>query len=296
MRVKCFCRSVWRFQADGSRGVGAARGMLAGAVVLAACSYLITGSAAASPQVVSPSFTTLTAAFVPNKLDAPSTMELGFQLHRPAGDTPPPLIGMEFDLPAGVSLTTSELGQETCEPATLASTGPKSCKPDTVMGYGNALIVAPDVAEALLEPIGLTVFQAPAVNRHTTLLFYGNGSTPAIAQELFSGQMLEASGSFGADLDTTLPLLPGLPGEPDTTVMRMYAGIGPKGVTYYKNVHGVRVAYKPQGLTVPSRCPAGGFPFGVRLRFADGSTESASTTTPCPSSGDHARREGRHSQ
>ena len=149
MRVKGFCRPVWRFQSDGSRGVGAARGMLAAAVGLVACGCLASGAVAASPHVVSPSSTTLTAAFVPNKLDVASTMEVGVQIHRPAGETPPPLIGMELNLPAGVSLTTSELGLDTCDAATLTRAGPMGCKPDSVMGYGNAMVLAPDAVEAL---------------------------------------------------------------------------------------------------------------------------------------------------
>ncbi len=266
------------------------RGMLAAAVAFMGCGCLPPDSIAASPGVTSPSSVTVTAGFVPNQLGAASTMDLGFQIHRPAGETPPPLVGVEFRLPAGVTLTTSELGLDTCDPATLASMGSKGCRPDAVMGYGNALIVAPDAAEPVLEPIGLTVLMGPAKDRHTTLLFYGNGSSPAIAQELFSGEMLEESKLFGADLDTTIPLISGLPGEQDTTVVRMSAGIGSKGVTYYKSVRGVRVAYTPKGLIVPAHCPTGGFPFRATLRFVDGSTESASTRTPCPSRGGHAGR------
>ncbi len=271
------------------------RGILAAAALMA-CGCLVPDPTAASPTVTSPSSVTLIAGFVPNELEAASTMELGFRIRRPAGEVPPPLTGIEFRLPAGVSLTTSGLGLNICDPATLASAGSEGCKPEAVMGYGNALILVPDAAEALLEPVGLTVLMGPPENRHTTLLFYANGSSPAIAQTLFSGQMLEESGPFGADLDTTIPLMSGLPGEPDATVVRMHAGIGSKGVTYYRSVHGVRVPYTPKGLIVPSHCPTGGFPFGVTLRFADGSTESASTTTPCPTRGGHTPRRGSRSQ
>ncbi len=274
----------------------ARRGILTTAAALAMWGCLAPGLATASQGATSPSSVTLAAGFVPNKLGAASTMELGFRINRPAGETPPPLIGVNFRLPAGVSLTTSELGLDRCDPATLASAGSKGCSPDAVMGYGNALILAPDAAEAVLEPVGLTVLMGPAKSRHTTLLFYANGSSPTIAQALFSSEMLEESGPFGADLNTTIPLMSGLPGEPDTTVVRMYAGIGSKGVTYYRSVHGVRVAYTPKGMIVPSHCPTGGFRFGATLRFADGSTESALTTTPCPSRGGHAPRRRHRSQ
>ncbi len=218
-------------------------------------------------------------------------MELGFRIPRSAGETPSPLVDVEFHLPAGVSLASSELGLSSCEPATLASAGAGGCKPDAVMGYGNALIVTPDAAEAVLEPAGITVLMGPAKNRHTTLLFYASGDSPVIAQLLFSAGLIEDSGAFGGNLDTTIPNIAGLPGEADAAVVNMTATIGSKGVTYYKIMHGRRVAYTPKGVVVPSRCPAGGFPFGATFKFANGSTASASITTPCPSShGGHARQ------
>jgi hypothetical protein len=270
-------------------------GVLVAALALVASGCLAAGSLGAAPPAKpssssSSTTTTLIGGFIPNRLDAPSTMELGFHIHRPPGQTPPPLIGMEFLLPEGVSLTTSELGLELCTSAQLASSGASGCGPNSVMGYGSALIFAPDAAEPVLEPAGVTVFEAPPQDKHTTLLFDASGSSPVITQELFSGEMLDESKPFGANLDTLVPLTPGLPGEPDTTVMHMRTYIGPKGVTYYKIVDGVRIGYTPKGVIVPSTCPPGGFPFGAKFRFADGSTETASTTSPCPSRGSSSRR------
>ena len=88
----------------------------------------------------------------------------------------------------------------------------------------------------------------------------------------------------------TMPPIAGLPGEPDATVVRMQTSIGSKGVTYYKNVHGARVAYTPKGVILPLRCPAGGFPFAATFMFADGSKESVSTKSPCPSRGVQSNR------
>ena len=271
------------------------RGVLTAVVVLATCccplssaAAALPSSATASPRLASTSSTTLTAGFSPNTLGAASTMELGFRIHRSAGETPSPLIDAKFRLPAGVSLSTSELGQSSCTPATLAGAGAGGCETDAVMGYGKASIFTPDAAEAVLEPAGITVLMGPAENRHTTLLFYASGDSPVIAQLLFSAQLIEDSAPFGADLDTTIPLTAGLPGEPDAAVVSLSSTIGSKGVTYYKSVHGARVAYTPKGVVVPSQCPAGGFPFGATFRFANGSTESVSITSPCPQHGGHA--------
>ncbi len=266
-------------------------GVLRVVVTLAACcvvSYL----AAGLPPSASASGATLTAGFSPNRLGAAAAMELGFRLHRSADGETPILTNVEFHLPAGVSLTASELGLASCDSTTLSSSGVGGCQSDAVMGYGSAVVLAPDGAEALREPSRVTVLMGPAIDRHTTLLFYVTGDSPVIAQLLFSAQMVEGSGAFGGDLNAVIPLTAGLPGEPDASVLGISATLGSNNVIYHESVHGRRVAYKPKGVAVPSHCPSGGFPFAAKFTFADGSTESASTTTPCPSSGVHARRRG----
>jgi hypothetical protein len=265
----------------------------AAVAVLAGCGCLAPGLAKASPASRL-SASTLSARFVPDVLGAASTIELGFQIHRLGGEVPPPLTGVDFGLPAGVSLSTSELGLASCDRQTLARRGSAGCQPDAVMGYGEAVILAPDAVEALVEPVDLTLLMGPAENRHTTLLFYVSGDSPVIAQAVFSGQLVEESGLYPGRLGTTIPLMAGLPGEPDTTVVSMRSSIGSRGVTYYKRVHGVKVAYTPKGVSVPLHCPAGGFPFAVTFTFANGSREFVPTTAPCPLRRRHIRhRRGR---
>jgi hypothetical protein len=258
--------------------------------VLAVCGWAGSGLAMAQ-TAPPPSSTTFAAGFAPNELGAYSTIELAFHLYRPGGALPPPLTGIEFLLPTGVSLTTSKLGLDVCEDATIENAGSEGCLPDSVMGYGSASMIAPTEVEGILEPAGVTILEAPAVDRHTTLLFDVSGGSPVIAQVVVTGQMLEASEPFGANLSTTFPITPGLPGEKDVSVISMDAGIGSKGVTYYNFVHGKRVPYTPQGVVIPSRCPAGGFPFQARFHFADGSSESMSTASPCPRGGRRHKRE-----
>jgi hypothetical protein len=259
------------------------------AIALVACGWLTPSLALAQTAAAPPPSASFTGGFAPDTLGAPSTIELGFQIKEPQGEVPPPLVGIDFRLPAEVSLTTSELGLDSCTLATLANAGSAGCRADTVMGHGRAVIVTPDAAGEITETVGVTVLMGQATNRHTTMLFYANGTSPVIAQQVFSGQLVEASGPFGADLRTTVPLTPGLPGEPDATVVRMQTDIGSKGVTYYKRVHGVRVPYTPKGVILPEHCPAGGFPFAATFLFADGSRASASTTAPCPSRHDPSR-------
>jgi hypothetical protein len=267
------------------------RGLLAAAAAVLAVSVCTgSGLAMAASAGSPPSTTTFTAGFSPNKLGAYSTIELGFHLYRPGGALPPPLAGVDFLLPAGVSLTTSKLGLDVCQQATVESAGSEGCLPDAVMGYGSATMIAPTAVEGILEPAGITIFEAPPVDRHTTLLFDMSGSSPVITQVVLFGEMLDASDPFGGNLSTAFPITAGLPGEKDVSVLSMRADIGSKGVTYYNDVHGKRVPYTPQGVVIPSRCPAGGFPFQARFQFADGSTESASAKSPCPPPSGRARR------
>ena len=258
------------------------------AVALAVCGCGGSASAIASQTAPAPSSSTLQAKFAPNKLGAYSTIEVGFHLYRPGGALPPPLTAVDFLLPTGVSLTTSNLGLDDCDQQMVESKGAEGCLADSVMGYGNATMVAPTQVEGVIEPAGLTVFEAPPIERHTTLMFEASGNAPVISEAVILGQMLTASAPYEGNLSTNFPLTPGLPGENDVSVVSMYAAIGPKGVTYYHYIHGQRVPYKPQGVVIPSHCPAGGFPFGAKFQFADGSSESLSTTSPCPhSSGSH---------
>lgn len=156
------------------------------------------------------------------------------------------------------------------------------------MGLGSATVGVPIGPGTVQEQVKLTVLMAPAVNGHTAMSFYAVGGTPVIAQLVFPGLLLPDSGPFGASLDTTIPLIPGLPGAQGVAMIAMQVSIGSKGLTYYRRVHGKSVAYVPKGFAVPLHCPAGGFPFGASFTFANGTTESASSTAPCPPA--HGRR------
>lgn len=265
------------------------RGLISvAAVVLAICGCAQPALTAAATNPP-PSSSVFTAGFSPNRLGAYSTMELWFHLYRPDGAVPPPLVGVEFLLPPGVSLTTSSLGLDTCDETTVANVGAGGCLPDAVMGYGSAQMIAPTEAEGIVEPASVTILQAPPVDRHTTMLFDVSGVSPVIAQVAVVGQMLDAPAPFEGNLSTSFPITPGLPGEKDVSVVSMRAGIGSKGVTYYRYLHGVRVPYTPHGIVVPSHCPTGGFRFGATFHFMDGTSESASATSPCPIGGRRGR-------
>jgi hypothetical protein len=47
-------------------------------------------------------------------------------------------------------------------------------------------------------------------------------------------------------------------------------------------VNGRTVSYRPHGVSVPKRCPPGGYPFAAELTFEDGTSTTADYNIPCP--------------
>lgn len=231
----------------------------------------------------------LSASFEPNKFRASATVNIEFWIRTPSDQAPSPLIGTDIRLPAGVGLSTSELGLATCDAMTLDDQGPSGCSRNALMGYGSALVAVPDGFHTLYEPVDITVVMGPPSHHHTAMLLYASGTSPVIAQLVFQSTLLGDSEQDGTALNTSIPLISGLPGEPTARVVRFQVSIGPKGLTYYKRVHDATVAYSPQGIIIPAQCPTGGFPFEARFMFADGTSVSATDTAPCPLRGAGAK-------
>ncbi|HEV3071794.1 MAG TPA: hypothetical protein VGY76_10275 [Solirubrobacteraceae bacterium] len=256
----------------------------------ALCVTLTAPSPTTAGQLVS-----LKVGFSPDRLSASTTINVGFDVKTPTGQPPSPLVGISMNMPKGVNLSTTSLGLAVCHPAPLEADGPEGCSPNAVMGHGTALVEVPIGPEIIHEWANVTILMGPAIDHHTTLIYYADGRTPVSAQVVFNGLLLPGSGPFGGLLNTTIPLVPSLPGAPDAAVVYVRTTFGPAGLRYYKHQHGRTVAYKPEGIEVPSTCPAGGFPFAATFSFQDGSNASANAAVPCPSAAGSARsgRRGR---
>ena len=150
------------------------------------------------------------------------------------------------------------------------------------MGYGSALVEVPFGPRVVFERAPITIVSGPVLNGSISMLFYASGDFPVIANLAFQGLLLSAKGRYGGLLDTRLPLVPSVPDGPDVSLVGLHTAIGPSGIVYREQVGGKTVVFKPNGLLLPRRCPRGGFPFAVRLRFQDGTTARAGTAVPCP--------------
>lgn len=229
------------------------------------------------------------ASFAPERLGQGTTIHVGFQVQSPPGVLPVPLTQMSVLLPGGLSVSTSELGLETCRATKLEEAGPSGCPPDSPIGHGSATAVLPFGSELVFEHVAITLFSGPLQAGTPTLLVFARGEHPVLSDRVFPGMVLPASGSFGSLIEASIPPVPGLAGGPDVAVVQFATTIGPSGILYREGAHGRLITFHPEGVILPVRCPRGGFPFQLRLGFLDGTTAGARTVVSCPRASGQAR-------
>ena len=247
----------------------------------AAAAALICAFATAAADAVSEQ-ASLHASFSPNRLGTPTTIGFALHLSSAEGTAPPPLTAMNLRMPAGMNYTTTTLGLAICQPAALQAKGPAGCPANSRLGFGSALVEVPFGTGSGHEIPEIQAVAGPSPHGNLVVLFYANGLSPVYAQLAFSAEVLPDMGRFGSQLATTVPLVTSVPGGPDVSIVSVQTTIGPSHLTYYHRRHGRLVPFKPRGVSVPERCPRGGFPFAAQFTFQDGSRTSAATTVPCP--------------
>jgi hypothetical protein len=240
------------------------------------------GSALAVPRV------TLRAGFNPERLGLSTTVDLRILIAPGDEPIPPPLTQAEVRYPAGLDPELSGLGIDDCSAATLETLGIGGCPPDSIMGDGQAIAEFLIGRHIVREVADMTAVRTTELEGHLTMLMYLYDESAVSTQLILTGRVLPADGPFAGLLDLQVPLLQSISGAPDVSVAEIELGLGPESLTYYEHVAGKLTHYIPEGITLPKRCPRGGFPFAVTLGFAGGSQASARTAVPCP--GRAARR------
>jgi hypothetical protein len=238
--------------------------ILAAAVTL----YLTLAAGARGAQTAS-----MSAKFAPEKLGAPTSLSLGFQL---GGDgLPPPLTAVDVHYPANLGLLTSGLGLASCDPVQLEEHGPSICPPNSLMGRGSALAKVPLGSEVLAETAQIALVAGPSQDGSLRILISATGLSPV------AGGFVMPTLLLAGRMHITVPLVPTLPGAPDLSVVRIQTTLG-GNLTYYQRAHGKMVAYRPNGIGLPKRCPRGGFKFAATFAFLDRTTAAAHTAVGCP--------------
>jgi hypothetical protein len=221
---------------------------------------------------------TISAVFTPLRLGAHTTATLGFQLRASGGGLPSPLTGIDFRYPRDLGIATSGLGLAACDPVRLEARGPTVCPPNSIMGRGSAEVEVPLGPEVQRESASLVLVAGPSRGGFLNLLVCATGTSP-VAARIVMPTLLE-----NGHLHIDVPTIPSLPEGPDVSVVRVRVTLG-GSLTYFRRAGGRRVAYRPQGIVLPPRCPRGGFLFGGSFSFLDGSLVSASTRVRCPRGG-----------
>lgn len=184
------------------------------------------------------------------------------------GGFPSPLIGLNVYAPAGVKIAPT--GFPTCASATLQLKGAGGCPQRSDAGpRGKGLGVVSFGGERVPEEVTIQPFFNPGGG----LTFYVVGSTPASFEVLEPGHWIPAAQPFGAELVVVVPLIETVPGANDASVTSFKVEVG---AAYRKD--GRVLSY----LTQPRKCPHGGFPTRLELKFLSGETTSVSTAVPCP--------------
>jgi len=191
------------------------------------------------------------------------------------GGFPAPLIGVKFYGPAGAKL--SPQGFATCSPTVIETKGPGPCPKGSIAGpKGSANGVVSFGTERVTESLTVQPFFAPGGN----LEFFADGTSPVSIELLSKGSVASSSPPFGPTVTASVPLVETVPGALDGSAKEISVVVG--------------AAYKKGGkthyyLTVPKKCPKGGFPLKTVMEFGNvsnpkepGEKAEASYKAPCP--------------
>ncbi len=194
------------------------------------------------------------------------------------GGFPPPLIGVNLYLPAGVTLHSS--GFPVCPPFELepSGKGPKACARDKAgptgavqgwVAFGKG--VAPETST--IEP-----FYAPGGG----LEFFTFGHEPVLLEILSKGHFVDSSGLYSKKLEAVVPLAETLPGANDVSFRSIKYQFGSAIQKGGETVYFARA---------PLACPKRYLPYKAELTFAGLAGLSEQTVTaeykaPCPRRGE----------
>lgn len=263
------------------------RAVLAVLVALCAAGWLD----GAPPATAAPAPVRVTAAFDRDAaLGSSTALDVRLRLD-PHRLTSAPLTQVRFSYPRNLGLVSSGLGLATCtRPASdfakVLIVAPRlgGCSPNAVMGFGTALaLVRLSNGQVIREYATVTVLSGSFEHGRLGLVVFVDGQHPFGAKLAFTGEVAGAPAPYGGALTVKMPIVPGLEDLATIALVKLRITIGSHRIRYYEHRRGQLVAYHPDGVELPARCPAHGFRFRAEVRFADNSRRSAVSTTPCPS-------------
>ncbi len=245
------------------------RAVITAAAVCAALALAAVAAAAAHAQPETSA--AITPSLTPDRLGARAT--LSFTIRYSGGEfgVPAPVRRSVLELPAGLSLEIPDL--KSCSPARLLARGASGCPAQSELGSGSALAEVHAGSLTITEEASLHAFLGPPQNLTPTIEVLAQGYTPIDERLVLTGTVLSVGAPYGEELVMPIPPIPTLTFEPDASIVEFSLTIGADRQRRTRDANAVRV---------PSRCPAGGFPFAAEFTYADGASGGAVATAPCP--------------
>jgi len=213
---------------------------------------------------------TITPSLSPDRPGAKAALTFTIQYSGGESGIPAPVHRSVVRFPAGLTLDVPSL--RSCTAARLLARGPGGCPTQSKIGSGHALAEVTVGAQLVAEAVTVWAFIGPPHNNEPTLELLGEGSEPVPGQVVVTGTVIPVRAPYGEELVIPVPPVPTLPSNPDVSMVNLSLTIGAAPRHRARNANTV---------LVPSRCPAGGFPFAAEFTYADGSTGSAFATAPC---------------
>jgi hypothetical protein len=245
-------------------------------VVVVACACLIAAAAAWAAETL-----TVTAAFSPDRLGAPTNVHGTATIGSTTGGLPSPIAEATVMGPAGLAVDVKGVG--TCDPVKLLATlEPNVCPKDSKAGFGGGVGEYELAKEVRKEPFTLNFFRGPNEDGHLVLLAFLNAISPVSVQLVLKAQVVNEPKPYGLGFTFKVPPIETLPGASNATAESIFITLGAPNAAYEETINGKRKLVHVKGIIVPKKCPRGGFPYKTQLLFEDGTTNTITGTIPCP--------------
>jgi hypothetical protein len=184
------------------------------------------------------------------------------------GGFPPPITGFTFLAPVGVKL--HRQGFITCSEAILESHEVAHCpKKSFISSVGSVTGVVSFGGARVHEALTLQAFFAQGGE----FAFYAEGRSPTVIEVLGKASITSGGGGFGPKLSANVPLVETVPGAPYGVVETAKITVGAAFMQA-----GKLISY----ITLPKKCPRGGFPVHAELKFLIGEPVTVDAKMPCP--------------
>lgn len=223
---------------------------------------------------------TVTEAFTPDKLGAPTNLSITAQFASTTGGPPSPITKLTLYAPGGLGVDARGAG--TCSETTLRLRGPQGCPATSRVGFGGGVGLIQLPKQIIRERFTIDFFFAPHEHGHLALLAYASAVAPVAVEITVIAKEVPAPKPYGLGFSVEIPPISTIPGATLASVESAFATFGSPNVAYYETVHGKRTLVHLKGMVVPKTCPRGGFPTEGTIDFADGSTLTVNPTIPCP--------------